>query len=101
MFKMGVARSRGVTKYVLVRMSGAEGEEDLKDLETTVASPASIDHLLDSTIIRRQADISNLDFGDADEDYNDDDDLQPSPTVRGYLLRSVGYELTVHSLPLR
>lgn len=71
-FKMGVARARGVTKFVIVQRTGAQGEEEARDLDITFGSPAMNDHLLDSTIVRR----------DDDYDDDDDDDLQPSPTVR-------------------
>jgi hypothetical protein len=67
---MGVARERGVTKFVTVESTGAEEEKEARDLDTPFGSPATNDHMLDATIVRR------------DDDYDDDDDLQPSPTVR-------------------
>ena len=84
---MGVARPRGVTKYVVVRRTGMEIKEESRDLDIPMA--------------RRQADISkisNLEFDRADDDY--DDDL-PSPTVSGSNHKRNEYGLTTHSLLLR
>lgn len=67
---MGVARERGVTKFVIVERSGAEGAKEARDMDTPFGSPATNDHVADATIVRR------------DDEEDDDDDLGPSATVR-------------------
>jgi hypothetical protein len=60
--------------HVIVRRTGADGEEVVNNLDTRFELTPSIDHILNSPKDRRQLDLSKLDFDTPNQRKEEDDD---------------------------